>query len=663
MISKEDIDKILDAVHIEDVVGDFVELKKRGVNYIGLCPFHNEKTPSFNVNPTRNIFKCFGCGEGGDSISFLMKYQHFTYPEALRYLANKYGIEIKEEAPSKEEIQQRDEQDALFAVNEFACKYFQNNLLNTDEGKSIGLSYFNEREITQKTIDTWRLGYSKQKSNDFAQYALRSGYTEDILIKSGLCIKSDKDGSLFDRFHSRITFPIYNVGGRVIGFSCRILTNDKTKAKYVNSPESPIYTKGKNLFGLNFARNEIAKQDCCYLVEGNVDAVMMSQNDVKNVVASNGTALTENQVHLIRRYTSNITILYDGDAAGIHAAIRATDMFLKEGMHVSIVLFPDGNDPDSYARKHTQDEFQQFLKTNAQNFITYRCNLAATQTANDPIKRAELVKEIVHSISLIPDTLERFTYIQQCSNLLNISESVLNDQLQKEIIHNAYINNKQEQREQQSKNALSTPKTNEQKNETTPFDIPKQEIVSNKNEHLERNLIKALISYQDKNTNQLVIGENGKEFYESFNAASYIVNSLLQSDIHLKNPLYQEIFSIYKNAIDEQRLPSPAEFYRNPNGEIGNFVSGVLNSKDEKKVSDLWSERGLAPSDPNSQRLIDQDIKTVVLSLNLQKLNDMLKEIELQMAENKDDESLIHTYADFMRLRNKIAKELNRTTL
>lgn len=668
MISPQDIDKIMNATNIVDVVGDFVELKKRGANYIGLCPFHNEKTPSFNVNPARGIFKCFGCGKGGNAVNFLMEYQHFTYPEALRWLAHKYGIDIQEKELSEQEIAQRDEKDALYALNDFACKYFHNNLMQTEEGRSLGLSYFQERAITQKTIDTWLLGYSKQKSNDFALYALHSGYTEQSLITSGLCIKSDKDGSLFDRFHGRVTFPIYNVGGRVIGFSCRILSNDKTKAKYINSPESPIYTKGKNLFGLNFARNEIAKQDLCYLVEGNVDAVMMYQNEVKNVVASNGTALTEDQVHLIKRYTSNVAVLYDGDAAGIHAAIRATDMFLKEGLHVSIVLFPDGDDPDSFARKHTQDEFQKFLKDNAQNFIIYRCNLALQQAQSDPLKKASLVKDILHSISLVPDLIERAAFVQQCANILSMREDVLLEQLNKEIVHNAFLEKKEEKKEHAKQQQTILPEQ-EQKieqdivtNQTFEQSLKQQQV--EKQQYIyERNIIRLLVNYGQMLTNQKVV-VNGKIEMQSYNAAAFILQDIKNNNIVFQDPICKKILDYYYQAIDEQKkILSADEIMAKNDSAINELISTLIMDSSKIEISQNWEKYGMFVPDLNSQSVVDKDIAYHLLSVKLFTINQAIEKVKQQAKDNPQNENILNVYRQLMSMRNIIAKELKRTIM
>ena len=672
MISKQDIDRIMDAVKVEEVVGDFVELKKRGVNYIACCPFHNEKTPSFNVNPARGIFKCFGCEEGGDSVGFLMKYQHYTYPEALRYLAKKYNIEIKEEELSQEEIQSRGEKDSLYHINELAAKYYYDNLFNTEEGQSIGLSYFNERQMTRKTIDTWQLGYAKQKGDDFAQYALKAGYDRELLIKSGLCLQSERDNSLYDRFRGRVTFPVYNAGGRVLGFSARILTKDKTKAKYVNSPESPIYIKGKTLFGLNFARNEMAKQDLCYLVEGNIDAIMMNQNEIKNVVASSGTALTEDQIRMIKRYTSNVAVLYDGDAAGIHAAIRATDMFLKEGMHISIVLFPDGDDPDSFARKHTQDEFREFLKQNAQNFIIYRTNLALQEAQGDPIKKASLVKDIIHSVSLIPDLIERTTYIQQCSSILNMREDVLTNELNKEIIHNAYLKQKEEKRQsgqnnfsQNSGNVIQSNNNTQPQNGDTALvgqDVqPLPLRITPQEENLERNLLRILVNYSGLLTNQQVLIDN-KTQYRQFNAGEYILDDIEANGIEIKTPLYKKVFDYYNNEYHQSgKVPSANDIIRQADSEVNNFLSDLLMEPSKIAISEGWIKYGFYSPDINSQQIIDRDITYTTLSFKLYKISVLTEEIKGKMKQNPEDVSLVEVFTNLILIRNNIAKELNRT--
>jgi DNA primase len=386
LIPKDTIQTIIETARIEEVVGEFVHLRKRGVNYVGLCPFHNEKTPSFTVSPAKGIYKCFGCGKAGNSVNFIMEHEHYTYPEALKFLAKKYNIEVEEEEQTPEQIQQLNERESLYAVTEFARKFFTEQLLNTDEGKSIGLSYFKERDFTDKTIDEFQLGYSPDRWDAFTKAAKENGYEKQFLVKTGLTI--DKDGKHFDRFRARVIFPIHNLTGRVIGFGGRILKKDDKKAKYVNSPESEIYNKSKVLYGIYFAKNEIIKKDNCFLVEGYTDVISLFQAGIKNVVASSGTSLTTGQIRLIKRYTPNITILYDGDAAGLKASFRGIDMILEQGMNVKVVLFPEGEDPDSYARTHRSVEVEDYITSQAKDFIRFKTSVLLEETQNDPVKKA-----------------------------------------------------------------------------------------------------------------------------------------------------------------------------------------------------------------------------------------------------------------------------------
>ena len=423
MIKKETIDAIFEAARVEEVIGDFVQLKKAGSNYKGLSPFVNEKTPSFMVSPAKQIWKDFSSGKGGNAISFIMEHEHFSYPEALRYLAKKYNIEIEETEQTDEEKQAINERESLFVVSEFAKKYFHDVLLKTDEGLAIGHSYFKERGFTEETIKTFQLGYSPDKWDAFTNEALAKGYQLEFLEKTGLTIvKEDKK---FDRFKGRVMFPIQSMSGRVLGFGGRILTNDKRAAKYLNSPESDIYHKSKVLYGIFHAKQQIASSDNCFLVEGYTDVIQMHQAGIKNVVASSGTALTPDQIRLINRLTRNITVLFDGDAAGMRASLRGIDLILEAGMNVRVCTFPDGDDPDSFARKTPIDELQHYLKENATDFIRFKANLLMQEAKNDPIKKADVIRDIVVSISKVPDHIQREVYVQECASLMDISEEVL----------------------------------------------------------------------------------------------------------------------------------------------------------------------------------------------------------------------------------------------
>ena len=426
MIPQDTVNKILDSAQIVEVISDFVSLKRRGANFIACCPFHNEKTPSFYVSPSKGIYKCFGCGKSGTAVGFVMEHESMTYVEALKYLAKKYGIEVKEKEDSPEEIAARQRSESLYLVMDFAEKFFQESL-KTPEGRSIGYAYFRSRGLEDSTIEKYGLGWSPKGGSVFSREALAEGYKEEFLTATGVSIKRN-DGSLIDKFYDRVMFPIHSVSGRVIAFGGRTLRSDYKTAnigKYVNSPETEIYDKSRSLYGIYFAKSEISRQDKCFLVEGYLDVLSMHQLGITNVVASSGTSLTVPQIRLIKKFTSNVTIMYDGDAAGIHAALRGIGLILKEGMNVRVVLIPDGDDPDSYSRKHTLEEMRKFLEDNEQDFITYKTDLLLGQAGNDPLKRAELINDIADTIALIPDQIKRAVYVQNAADKFGIAEDMI----------------------------------------------------------------------------------------------------------------------------------------------------------------------------------------------------------------------------------------------
>ena len=426
MIPQDTVNKILDSAQIVEVISDFVSLKRRGANFIACCPFHNEKTPSFYVSPSKGIYKCFGCGKSGTAVGFVMEHESMTYVEALKYLAKKYGIEVKEKEDSPEEIAARQRSESLYLVMDFAEKFFQESL-KTPEGRSIGYAYFRSRGLEDSTIEKYGLGWSPKGGSVFSCEALAKGYKEEFLTATGVSIKRN-DGSLIDKFYDRVMFPIHSVSGRVIAFGGRTLRSDYKTAnigKYVNSPETEIYDKSRSLYGIYFAKSEISRQDKCFLVEGYLDVLSMHQLGITNVVASSGTSLTVPQIRLIKKFTSNVTIMYDGDAAGIHAALRGIGLILKEGMNVRVVLIPDGDDPDSYSRKHTLEEMRKFLEDNEQDFITYKTDLLLGQAGNDPLKRAELINDIADTIALIPDQIKRAVYVQNAADKFGIAEDMI----------------------------------------------------------------------------------------------------------------------------------------------------------------------------------------------------------------------------------------------
>jgi len=669
MIKQEDISKILEATEIVDVINAFVPLRKRGVNYLGNCPFHNEKTPSFTVSPSKGIFKCFGCGESGNAVNFIMKHEHYSYPEALKFLANKYGIEIQEDELTSEEKASQDVKDALFHVTEFAQKYFADILFNDDEGKKIGLSYFIERDLKEETIKRWGLGYCKDNWSEFTEYAKKHGYTDEVLIKSGLTIAKEETHVQYDRFRARVMFPIYNIGGRPLGFTGRVLSSEKTKAKYVNSPESDIYSKSKVLFGLHLAKNEIVKQDLCYLVEGNMDAIMLSQNNVENVVATSGTALTIEQIRLIKRYTKNVTVLYDGDSAGIKAAFRAIDLFVENGLNVKIVLFPDDEDPDSYCRKLPQDDFKAYITDKAENFILFKTHLLLEDAKDDPFKRSALIKEIINTISLIPDNIEKAAYIQQCSSILNMKEEILNNHLTK-LLREKYFKKSKE----------GSKETNIPTNDQAPPDdlflpddgsryisneMAKKQIIEETfpDEAQERNIISILLNYGDKETTQTTIGENGEKEDINYMVAAYLVGDIVSDNLSFDNKLYQNIFDIYKNYIYEQgNLPELNVFTNNQDSEIQKLATTLLINN--YSVSDLWEKKWkIIIPNPESEEKINQNVKESLLSFKLNKLERKIISNEEKLKEEDDYDNQLILMSEqkiLKKLKQIISSELNR---
>lgn len=450
MIDDATKNRILDAAQVLDVVSEFVTLRRRGANYIGLCPFHNERTPSFNVSPARGIFKCFGCGKSGDAARFLMEHEQMTFPEALRWLANKYGIQIEERELSDEERKAQSLRESVFIINEYARNYFQNQLFNTPDGKAIGLTYLYGRGFRDDIIRKFQLGYCPEGQDNMVRDAVTKGYQKDLLVEAGVAYALE-NGQMRDRFHGRVMFPIHSLSGKVIAFSGRVMQTNAKTAKYVNSPESQIYTKSNELYGIWLAKAAIVKQDKCYLVEGNTDVVSMHQAGVENVVASCGTSLTTGQIRKIHRFTNNITVLYDGDSAGIHASLRGIDMLLEEGMNVKVVLLPDGEDPDSFSRKHNATEFQEYITQHETDFIRFKTNLLLDSVGDDPFKRAELIKDIVRSISVIPEAIVRSTYITACSQMLHTDEKILISEVDK--LRRQAWENKKKTEEQQAANA------------------------------------------------------------------------------------------------------------------------------------------------------------------------------------------------------------------
>ncbi|MBQ8760310.1 MAG: DNA primase [Bacteroidales bacterium] len=565
MIPQSTIMSILDTVRIEEVVGDFVSLKKRGANLIGVCPFHKEKTPSFIVSPAKGIFKCFGCGKAGDSVRFIMEHEHYSYPEALRFLAQKYGIIIEEKEQTPEELMAQNERERMFNINTFAQQYFSETMKTNEEGLAIGMSYFKERGFRDAIIDKFQLGYCLNQRDAFVQHALKNGYSKDLLLKIGLA--SGNEERMYDKYQGRVIFPIHNLTGKVIGFGARILSSDKTKAKYLNSPESEIYNKSQTLYGIYFAKSEISRLDNCILVEGYADVLSMHQAGIENTVASSGTSLTSEQIRLIRRYTKNITILYDGDSAGIHAALRGTDMILEEGMNVRIVVLPPDEDPDSFVQHNPIEVVRDYIDKNAKDFISFKTQLLLKDTVNNPIKKAEVVKDIVNTISLIPDAIFRATYIKECSRLMEMPEQSLMNELNKLLRAKINKNNKEGQYQQVEITEEIKPEPQQVATDTLPPGF-----------YQERELVKLLLMYGDKEIDIDGIDDNNNPTVYKISVASLIIDDLKNDDIFFRDEVHRIIFDIYDKALDGESLPKEQFFTSHENAQISELAANLLTT-------------------------------------------------------------------------------------
>src|SRR5450759_3906286 len=550
MIDRSTVERILDAAQIVDVVQEFVPLKKRGVNFLGLCPFHNEKTPSFTVSPSKEIFKCFGCGKVGNSVNFVMEHEHLTYPEALKYLAKKDHIEIVEKELSQEEIEKQNERESLLVVTAYAARQFTENLFQTDEGISIGLTYFKERGFRQDTLKKFEVGYSFEKRDAFSRKALDDGYRQDFLVKTGLTIQHEDH--IFDRFAGRVMFPIHSLSGQVLGFGGRILKTDVKTAKYLNSPESEIYHKSRILYGIFQARKSISQEDRCYLVEGYTDVMSLHEANIENVVASSGTSLTQEQVRLIKRFTQNITILYDGDPAGIKASIRGIDLVLEEGMNVKIVLIPDNEDPDSYSKKLSNEEFLRFLKENETDFIRFKTQLLLTEANNDPVRRADLIRDVVKSIAVIPEAITRTVYIKECSTVLEVGESILYDEL----------NKLRQQKSFQDRNKYPGP-------EDLPVPPPvifKPVGSDTVTYYSEKEIIRLLLKFGGVEFERTISKEDGKE--EMITVSDYIVREITSDDLLFDHKVCSKIFADFRFHFEHGLIAGDKQFVKHEDPEL-----------------------------------------------------------------------------------------------
>ncbi|MDM1367587.1 DNA primase [Myroides marinus] len=652
MISKSTIDAVFDAARVEEVIGDFVTLKKSGSNYKGLSPFVNEKTPSFMVSPVKQIWKDFSSGKGGNAISFIMEHEHFSYPEAIRYLAKKYGIEIEETEQSDEEKEQLNEKESMFIVSEFAKKYFEETLFHAEEGKAIGMTYFKERGFTQETIKEFGLGYSPDQWSAFTDAALQKGYSLEYLEKTGLTIV--KEDRKFDRFKGRVMFPIQSMSGRVLGFGGRILITDKKAAKYLNSPESDIYHKSKVLYGIFHAKQEIAKQDNCFLVEGYTDVIQMHQTGIKNVVASSGTALTPDQIRLISRLTKNITMLFDGDAAGIRASMRGVDLILEAGMNVRVCPLPDGEDPDSFARKHSKEQLDEYFKNNATDFIRFKANLLMGEAKSDPIKKAELIRDMVQSISKIPDQIQKEIYVQECARIMDISEDVIFNSLaqigRKEL---ADANKKYVQERKQMEVVHS-----EQQ--------PKEAIDPQYN--LERKIIEILLLYGnmeeqfielllDVNEDNEVIEVEHKVEQKVYER---IYLSLQEDEVQLTNPMFKVI---YKDIMDyfNHNVWDLEKYLKTLNPEMAQEVTSII-MEDEKETLHNWESQNIIVK--QKVQGVSQYVTETILTLRMYLLNTMIEKYKVKLKDSDEKRSyeMLTLIMDYTSLMNMFSKRLGQVT-
>lgn len=573
-IDRETIERILDSAKIEEVVGDFVTLKRRGVNLIGLCPFHNEKTPSFTVSPAKNLCKCFGCGKGGNPVHFIMEHEQLSYYEALRWLAKKYHIEIKEREMTDEEKREESIRESLFVINQYALQHFIDTLHESEEGKAIGLNYFRHRGLRDETIKKFCLGYSLEQRNSFAQKAVAAGYKPELIAKSGVCYSTD-DGRLQDRFWGRVIFPVHTVSGKIVAFGGRILQNNAKAAKYVNSPESEIYHKSDHLYGLYFSKQAIIQKDHCILVEGYLDVISMHQAGIQNVVASSGTSLTTGQIKLIHRFTKNITLLYDGDKAGIKASIRGIDMLLEEDMNINVVLLPDGEDPDSYSQTHSTEEVEQYIERNKVDFIRFKTNLLLDEVGEDPIRRAGLVSDVVKSIAVVPNEILRSEYIKKCSEMLNVGEELLVKEvakLRRQKAEEAY-------KKQTAGNEASAEESNG--TEVPAIDEFQQNIINNSANPL-HNKEKAIIQFLLKNGGKLLqVPENKESGTPAFTETviSHLHYSFGDDGIELSHPLYRRVFAEAGEHANETDFDPESHFMAHPDVEISRLTAELCGER------------------------------------------------------------------------------------
>ena len=653
MIDHNTVERIMELANgqIVDVISDFVELKRRGVNYLGRCPFHDEKTPSFTVAPHKGIFKCFGCGKGGNAVNFVMEHEQFTFVEAIKYLGDKFHVHIEEEEETPEMREKKNQRESMMIVTQFAAKFFHDNLLNTDEGKSVGLSYLRQRQMRDDMITKFQLGYSPQQKDALIREAKKSGYKEEFLEKTGLItVKENFKG---DRFRGRVMFPIHSLAGKVIGFGGRIMVSDPEKklAKYQNSPESEIYHKSKVLYGIFQAKQEISKQDKCYLVEGYTDVISFHQSGIANVVASSGTALTVDQVKLISRFTKNVTVIYDGDPAGIKASLRGIDIILAEGLNVKVLLLPEGEDPDSYSKKLSPDDLRKYIADNETDFIKFKTKLLLADAKGDPVKKATLIQDIVRSIAIIPEPITRAVYVKECSLMMDIQEQILLQEINKiknKSIHDA------EQRARRER--MIRQKSAEGQQQA----VPQEKKVKNPLDYDERVVLRYMMLY-----GEIVLYEDEKNGETiPVTVGEYIINELKSDEIESDSPLYNRVLELYEKADKGEGFTALKFFVNNPDIEITKLASDIIGK--EYELSRIHDKFGGVPKEVE---LLIEHVPKVVTELRLQKTKLTIKQLreDLKKAEQEGDSEnvvpIIQKIAKWERIKSHISKELGGRTI
>ncbi len=662
MIDQITINKIQDAAQIVDVVSDFITLRKRGVNYVGLCPFHDDRTPSFYVSPSKNICKCFACGEGGSPVHFIMKHEQLSYVDALKQLAKKYHIEVVEKELTNEEKEEQSIRDSLFIVNDFAVNYFEKNLHENTEGRSVGLSYFRERGFRDDIIKKFRLGYSLEEKDAFSREAQKSGFKENFLEKTGLSIINAQRG-IIDRFRGRVMFPIHTLSGKVVAFGGRILKKAENTGKYINSPESEIYSKSNELYGIFFAKSAIVKADKCFLVEGYTDVISMHQAGIENVVASSGTALTHGQIRMIHRFSENITLLYDGDAAGIKAALRGIDLLLEDGMNVKVVLLPEGEDPDSFAKKQNAEDFTKYIAAHETDFIRFKTQLLLNESGDDPLKRAALIKDIVDSIAIIPNNINRAVYIQDCANILDVNETVLMREVNKIRIKN-YDKKKDANTSDNGKYQLleqSIPEISKSTTSESNFWKFEKEVLRY---IIRYGMTPLYVRYTSRNITEKGVTEKVKEVSEIGPSVLDVIRFDLERDnIVFTNEIYRKMYDEAVKQMEDENFTPSRYFISHPNPEFSKIASDMMS--DRYQLSKIHAKStGNSLDDKNSQLLEENLLESLVVKATTELKNrhilHHINEVKKQMktADDSEMEDLLKRLNSLQQLKKEISKFL-----